>query len=74
MKAVKCKDGNLSFITRDETRLFNKIDFEKFCPINKFDERTRYMAEDMYCRNILQKVRKKDIVGFKVYPQKSKIE
>ena len=30
MKAVKCKNGNLSFISRDETRLFNKIDFEKF--------------------------------------------
>ena len=74
MRAVKCKDGVLSFISRDETALFNKIDFDKFCPISKLDERTKYMADGMYCRNVLQKVKKNDVIGYKIYPQKTKIE
>lgn len=73
MRAVKCKRGNLSLISRDEARLFNKIDFDQFCDINTLSERDFFIAEEMYKKNVLRKVRKENKIGYKVYPQKTSV-
>lgn len=73
MRAVKCKHGTLSLISRDEARLFNKIDFDKFCDINTLSERDFYMAEELYKKNVLRKVRKENKIGYKVHPQKTSV-
>tara|TARA_B110000444_G_scaffold250498_1_gene277024 strand:+ start:1032 stop:1256 length:225 start_codon:yes stop_codon:yes gene_type:complete len=74
MKAVKCKDGHLSFISSLESQLFNKIDFDKFLDINTLDERTLHIAEEMYKQNVIRKITTKEgKVGYKTYPQKTQV-
>jgi hypothetical protein len=70
VRAIKGKNGILSIIGRDEGRLFNKIDFDKFCDINSLCERDQYIAEELYKKNVIKKVRKENKVGYKIYPQK----
>ena len=69
MRAVKCKDGVLSLIGSQDAKLFNKIEFEEFVNINSLSERDAYIAEEMYKKNILRKVRKGDKIGYKVYKE-----
>lgn len=71
MRAIIGKNGILSIIGRDEGRLFRKIDFDKFCDINTLSERDQYIAEELYKKNLLKKVRKENKVGYKIYPQKN---
>lgn len=74
MKAVKCKDGHLSFISSHDATLFNKIDFDKFLDINTLDERTLHQCEEMYKQNVIRKITTKEgKVGYKTYPQKTKV-
>lgn len=73
MRAVRGKNGVLSLINRDEVRLFNKIDLERFLDINNLSERDMFIAEDMYKKNVLRKVRKETKVGYKIYPQSNKV-
>jgi hypothetical protein len=74
MRAVRGKNKFLSLLSRDEASLFNKIDFNHFLDINTLDERTSYMAEDLYKRNIIKKVRKESKIGYKIYPQKDTLK
>lgn len=69
MRAVKGKNGFLSILNRDETALFNNVDMVKFLDASSLDERQHYIAEDLYKKNVLQKVRRGDRVGYKTYPQ-----
>lgn len=71
MKAVKGRNGILSLISRDEARLFNKIDFDQFCDINTLAERDQYIAEEMYKKNVLRKVKKDSKIGYKTFPQRT---
>ena len=73
MRAVKCKNGCLSIISREEVRLFSKIDFDKFCDINTLSERDFYIAEELYKKNVLHKVRKENKIGYKIHPQKTTV-
>lgn len=73
MRAVKDGNGITTFISRDETRLFNKMDMEHFLDLNTLSERDHHLAEEMHKRNVVQKVQKDNKVGYKVYPQKHKL-
>lgn len=73
MKAVRDMNGLTTFISRDETRLFNKIDMENFVDLNTLSEREHHLAEEMHKRNVLQRVQKDHRVGYKTYPQKTKL-
>jgi hypothetical protein len=74
MKAVKCKDGHLSFISSNDARLFNKIDFDRFLDINTLDEGTLHQCEEMYKQNVIRKITTKEgKVGYKIYPQKTEV-
>jgi len=73
MRAITDCNGLTTFITREETKLFHKIDMEKFVALNTLNERDHYLAEEMYKRNVLQKVKKEHTVGYKVYPQKTSV-
>lgn len=70
MKAVKGKSNLLCLINSTEARLFNKVDMVEFLDVNTLDERDLYIAEEMYKRNVLNKVRRGDKIGYKVYQQK----
>lgn len=73
MRAIRDCNGLTTFINRDETRLFNKIDMAQFMDLNTLSEREHHLAEEMHKRNVLQKVQKEHKVGYKVYPQKTQI-
>ena len=73
MRAIRDANGLTTFISRDETSLFNKIDLARFMDLNTLSEREHHLAEEMHKRNVLQKVQKEHKVGYKVYPQKTQI-
>lgn len=73
MRAVIGKDGVLSIINRDEVCLFNKIHLENFLDINSLSERDMFIAEELYKKNVLRKVRKENKVGYKIFPQKNRL-
>lgn len=73
MRAVKGKNGILSIINRDEAALYNNTDLAGFLDSDKLDERQHHIAEELHKKNILQKVRRGDRVGYKIFPQKTPI-
>ena len=73
MKAVKGKNQILCLINNPETSFFNKCDLQKFIDVNTLNEREQYIANELYKRDVLKKVRKGDKVGYKTYTQKQKI-
>ena len=73
MRAIKDANGLTTFISRDETCLFNKIDMENFVDLNTLSEREHHLAEEMHKRNVLQKIQKDHKVGYKTFPQKHKL-
>jgi len=73
MKAVKDKNDFLSLISNPETRVFNKVDLQGFTGVNTLDEREQYIAEELYKKDVLRKVRKGANIGYKTYPQKKKL-
>ena len=74
MRAVKDKNKYLNLISSTEAKLFNKIDLTGFVNVNSLDEREQYIAEEMYKKDILQKVTKGEELGYKIYPQKTKLQ
>ena len=70
MRAVKGKNKILSLINNPESSFFNKLDMEGFINVNTLNERELYIAEEMYKKDVIKKVRKGEKVGYKTYPQK----
>ena len=73
MKAVKDKNKYINLITSTEARVFNKIDLSGFTNVNSLDEREQYIADELYKKDILEKVSKGEQIGYKTYKQKYKI-
>jgi hypothetical protein len=73
MRAVKDKYGNLQLMDRAQTALFNKVDLGNFVDISTLDERELYVAEDLHKKNVLQKVKKGHVIGYKIHAQRSKL-
>ena len=73
MKAVKGKNEYLSLISSTESRIFNKVDLQGFTGVNTLDEREQYVAEELFKKDVLQKIRKGADIGYKIYPQKRKL-
>jgi|TARA_B110000211_G_C13548476_1_gene322544 hypothetical protein len=74
MRAIRGKNKVLSLLSRDEATLFNKIDLNNFLDINTLDERTNHIAEELYKRNVINKIRKENKVGYEIYPQKDTLK
>ncbi|MDA8847187.1 hypothetical protein N9J02_00985 [bacterium] len=73
MRAVKDKNKYLNLISSTEARIFNKVDLTGFVSVNSLNEREQYIAEELYKKDVLQKIQKGEQVGYKIYPQKEKI-
>jgi len=73
MKAVKCKNGVLSILNRAESALFNKADMNSFLEISSLTEQESHVAQEMYKRNVLRKVKRGESIGYKIHPQKEKL-
>ena len=73
MRAVKCKNGHLSLISRSEAALFNNAEFKGFLSLNSLNERDQHLAEELYKRNVLRKIKRGDDIGYKIHPQKEQI-
>lgn len=73
MRAVKCKNGCLSIINRDEAAMFNNVEFSQFLPVNTLNEREQHIADELYKRNVLRKVKRGNDIGYKTHPQKEQI-
>ena len=64
MKTVKDKNKYLNFISSLESKVFNKVDLTGFLSVNTLNEREK---------DILQKITQGEQVGYKIYPQKTKL-
>ena len=73
MRAVKGKNRVLSLLNRAEATMFNNVDTTGFIDISTLDENNLYIAEEMYKKNLLQKVKRGDSIGYKIYPQRDKL-
>ena len=73
MKAVKDKNKYLNLISSTEAKVFNKIALTGFTDVNSLDEREQYIAEELYKKDVLQRITKGEQVGYKIYPQREKI-
>ena len=73
MKAVKGKHDFLSLISSSESRIFNKVDLQGFTGVNTLNEQEQYVAEELYKKDVLQKIQKGAYIGYKTYPQKKKL-
>lgn len=73
MKAVKDKNKYLNLISSTEAKVFNKVDLSGFVSVNSLNEREQYIAEELYKKDVLQKIKKGEQVGYRIYPQKEKI-
>ena len=74
MKVVKDKNKYMNFISSLESKIFNKVDLTGFVGVNTIDEREQYIAEELYKKDILQKITQGEQVGYKIYPQKEKLQ
>jgi hypothetical protein len=74
MRAIRGKNKVLSLLSRDEATLFNKIDLNNFLDINTLDERTNHIAEELYKRNVINKIRKENKVGYEINPKKDTLK
>ena len=73
MKAVKGKHDFLRLISSSESRIFNKVDMQGFTGVNTLNEQEQYIANELYKKDVLQKVKKGANIGYKTYPQKKKL-
>ena len=67
MRAVKGKNERLSLISSLEAKIFNKIEEDGFVDVNSMSERENYLADDLYKRDILKKVRRDNNIGYKIF-------
>ena len=67
MRAVKGKNKILSLISRPEARIYSMIEADGFISCESLSERDSYIAEELYQKNIIQKVRKDNTLGWKAY-------
>jgi len=73
MRAIKGKNNILSFISMEETRLFNKAEMVGFLNISNLTERENLVADGLYKKNVFRKVQRNEHVGYKIYPQREKL-
>ena len=67
MRAVKGKNEKLSLISSLEAKIFNKIEEDGFLEVNTMSERENFLADDLYKRDILKKVRRDNTIGYKTF-------
>lgn len=71
MRAVKGKNGILSILNRDEASLFDKAELSGFINTAMLNERELYIAEELHKKNILQKIKKGNTIGYRQYAQRN---
>jgi hypothetical protein len=67
MRAIKTKHNTVSLISQPEGKIFNKIEEDGFLDVNSMSEQELHLANEMYKRNVLKKVRRENKIGFKKY-------
>mgnify|MGYP001242252127 CR=1 FL=1 len=67
MRAVKGKNEKLSLISSQEAKIFNKIEEDGFVGLNSMSERENFLADDLYKRDILKKVKRDNTIGYKIF-------
>jgi len=67
VRAVKGKNEKLSLISSQEAKIFNKIEEDGFVGLNSMSERENFLADDLYKRDILKKVKRDNTIGYKIF-------
>lgn len=67
MRVLKGKNNQISIISRPESKIITMIQADGFVPCDSLDERDLYVAEELYQKNLIKKVRKNNCIGFKTY-------
>ena len=55
MRAVKCKDNQISLINKFETQLYDQAEMFGVLKLIELSERDAYLANEMHQKNIFQK-------------------
>ena len=71
MRAVKGKNQKLSLISSLESKLFNKIEEDGFLEVNSMSERDNYLADELYKRDIIKKVKRDNTIGYKTFKKEN---
>jgi hypothetical protein len=67
MRMVTQEDGNQTVVSNPEYVIYNGITSRGFIPLVEMDEGELHIAEELYKRNVLKKIRKDGAIGFKSY-------
>jgi ribulose-5-phosphate 4-epimerase/fuculose-1-phosphate aldolase len=70
MRAVECRRGNLTLISTEHARVFEKISQMDSYPVSKMSERERQLAEELYQMDVLDQVGEGSGIGFRVITQR----
>ena len=58
-------------VSNPEYVLYNGINSRGFVAITEMDESERFVAEELYKRNVLRKIRREGKIGYKSYKKAS---
>tara|TARA_B110000285_G_C15137287_1_gene627949 strand:+ start:2137 stop:2358 length:222 start_codon:yes stop_codon:yes gene_type:complete len=73
MRAVKCKDNQLSLINKFETQLYDQAKMLGDLKLIELSERDAYLADEMHKKNIFQKEVKNGSECYTLYSAKQNI-
>jgi|TARA_B110000908_G_scaffold55531_1_gene67662 hypothetical protein len=73
MRAVKCKDNQLSLINKFETQLYDQAKMLGDLKLIELSERDAYLADEMHKKNIFQKEVKNGCECYTLYSAKQNI-
>lgn len=73
MKMVRDSRGVSTLISRDEASVFNKIATRDALSITSLNDREQHLADQMYRRNVLEKIKRHGTDGYKIYPQTNQV-
>ena len=73
MRAVKCKDNQISLINKFETQLYDQAEMVGVLKLIELSERDAYLANEMHQKNIFQKEVKNGCECYTLYSAKQKL-
>lgn len=70
MRAVECRRGNLTLISTEHGRVFEKISQLEVFPVSKMTERERRLADELFEMDVLERTGEGASIGYKTVIQR----
>jgi hypothetical protein len=69
MRAVECRRGNLTLISTQHARVFEKIRHLGHFPVSKMTERERRLADELFEMDVLERTGEGISIGYETVSQ-----